>query len=191
MCAEKRRLHDARIVRCDRSDGAQHAELRIKREAVAGLHFDVCRSGGTHERKARAKIARERLDRRIADRTNGRHDAATRREDVKIRRAGESHCHLAVAFARGARVRVAIDKRRENDAAAEVDHAVGWSTGRFSGSVERRDHSAIDHNLAISENAEFAHRRAAPRAVTSGGGGERQNASVCEDQSGHRLRIVA
>src|SRR5512138_1915875 len=117
---ERRHDRDAEIA-SDLASDAQHLELGVEVQAVAGFDLE-CRHAFAHERKR--ALARLREQARFgcsARRADRRQNPASAACDLLVRRAALARCKLVASIACVDQVRVRVDQTRRDPNAARID----------------------------------------------------------------------
>ena len=126
----------------------------------------------------------ERVEAGFSRRTGGRQDAAARREELLVRRAGGTQCELvrAVAGERGMGVTVDEPRNRREPAAVQLLDIAG-ERRQVAHRADLLDDPALDQDIRVLEDLDRAECRPAKRR--SGARRRRQLGQVANEQAAH------
>ena len=127
----QQRGHDARrALGVEAGHHAQHAQLRLAIQPVAGFGFDGGRAGAQHPVAMPARLGQQIVFRGCARGFHRAQNAAAGSGNLLIGGAGNALLELGGAIAREDQMRVRIDKARRDAAALRVDHdCIGRNLG--------------------------------------------------------------
>ena len=141
-----------RALSRDGAGDAEHAELGVAVEAVAGLDLDGGHAFGDQGVDAGEGTGEERRLVGLAGGADGGHDAAAGAGQLLVGGAFEAHLELAGAVAAEDHVGVAVDERRGDEAAGEV--ALGQAAAaEVGGGADGGDAAVLDGNGGVGEEA--------------------------------------
>ena len=140
---------------------AQHLQLRLGVQAVAGLGLTGRHSQGEHPLQLPCRLRLQCADVRLARAAHGGQDAAPCGEDVEVGDAAQLHGQLVLPPAAEHQMGVRIDEARRDELSARVE---ALRAVRRSSRADRCDDPVFDGDPGILQQMDVALFAAAARA---------------------------
>ena len=154
MEREQRRDDPHRLARGKRGRAAQHAQLALDVQRVAGLDLDgrdaAFHQGIETQRRRGEKLVVGRRLRRL----HRRRDAAAGPRDLLIGRAGAAHRMFVRARAAEDQMGMTVDQARSDPRAAERDDFLRAEARQFGALADAHDAPVLDADGAMFDDAQ-------------------------------------